>query len=106
MTEERGTERVGFTEEILHRGLALPMEVAGIYAWSESFERLVDLFQRAVTRLGAPDGATTIQFPPLIARETIDRVKYRESFPQLLGDVAVWDQESPPESPELDRAPL
>jgi seryl-tRNA synthetase len=104
--DERATEQVAFSEDLVHQGLGLPMGVAGIYAWSEGFERVLQLVQDAVTRLGAPDGATTVQFPPLIARETIDRVKYRQSFPQLLGDVTVWDQSTPVAEPEFESAPL
>ncbi len=106
MAVESAPDQIAFADELVAAGMALPAPVAGIYAWSEPFERLIAALARTFSAIGAADGPTTIRFPPLIARETIDRVKYRASFPHLLGDVAVWDGSSSLEALNLTEAPL
>lgn len=48
---------------------------------------MIERFERLVTRLGAPDKATAIHFPPGMSRTTLEKSGYMKSFPQLAGCV-------------------
>ena len=51
------------------------------------FEEVIERFERLVTRIGAPDKATRIHFPPGMGRATLEKSGYMKSFPQLAGCV-------------------
>jgi len=66
------------------------MGVPGVYARTALYERVVE-------RLGAlvsshrPDDAEELRFPPVMSRVDLERSGYLQSFPNLLGCVAVLD---------------
>lgn len=68
--------------------MAVPLGVPGLYAWDADFEQLLSALGRRLNEL-AGESSHVMRFPPLISRETIDRVRYREAFPHLLGEVTV-----------------
>lgn len=69
----------------------VPLGVAGLYGWEAGFERVLHAVRCRISDLGADDTSRLVQFPPVISRAAIDRVRYRNTFPHLLGEVTVWD---------------
>ena len=68
-------------------GIALiPTAAAGVHLSTGGFEAVVDGLASALAAL-APHDVPRLRTPPVIARETIEKVGYHESFPHLLGRV-------------------
>ena len=63
-----------------------PMGVAGVYARTAIYERVVEGLQRAISN-ERPDRAEVFRFPPVMSRRQLEDAGYLKSFPQLLGCV-------------------
>ena len=74
-------------ENLFANGLLFPTGVDGLYGRSGVFEEVIERFEAAVSKLGDPDGAERIHFPPGMARATLEKSGYLKSFPQLAGCV-------------------
>lgn len=77
--------------EVWKDGGRVTLGVAGLYGWGARFEEILQAVAARLSELGASENARFVRFPPVISRATIDRVRYREVFPHLLGEVTVWD---------------
>jgi seryl-tRNA synthetase len=64
---------------------------AGVWLYQDRFEAVVNGLGTALTSLLAGEVRRSLRTPPVIARSVIERVKYHESFPHLLGTVATQD---------------
>ncbi|RUW12549.1 hypothetical protein EOA60_34340, partial [Mesorhizobium sp. M1A.F.Ca.IN.020.06.1.1] len=74
-------------DSLFENGILFESGVDGLYGRSGAFEDVIERFERLVTRLGAPDKATRIHFPPGMSRATLEKSGYMKSFPQLAGCV-------------------
>ncbi|TIU26443.1 MAG: hypothetical protein E5W34_04250, partial [Mesorhizobium sp.] len=74
-------------DSLFENGILFESGVDGLYGRSGAFEEVIERFERLVTRLGAPDKATRIHFPPGMSRATLEKSGYMKSFPQLAGCV-------------------
>jgi seryl-tRNA synthetase len=72
---------------LVEHGLILPTAVKGTYGRGPVFEDILRGFNDLVTRIAAPDGAQELQFPPVLARELIEKVGYLDNFPHLAGSI-------------------
>ncbi|MGW5053879.1 hypothetical protein [Actinokineospora sp. NPDC004072] len=67
--------------------LPIPTEAPGVVLAPPEFERVVGLLRSGVAALADDEGFHRLAVPPVIARATIERAGYHQSFPQLLGTV-------------------
>lgn len=74
-------------DQLLRSGLLIETGVDGLYGRSGAFERIVDGFDRLVSRLGQGDGAEVVRFPPGMNRALFEKSGYLKSFPQLAGTI-------------------
>lgn len=74
-------------EAMLENNLLFDSGVDGLYGRSGIFEDVIERFELLVRRLGAPDKATRIHFPPGMGRKTLEKSGYLKSFPHLAGGV-------------------
>ncbi|RWM05271.1 MAG: amino acid--[acyl-carrier-protein] ligase [Mesorhizobium sp.] len=74
-------------DSLFENGILFESGIDGLYGRSGAFEEVIERFERLVTRLGAPDKATRIHFPPGMSRATLEKSGYMKSFPQLAGCV-------------------
>lgn len=59
----------------------------GVYGRGPDFEDVRVRFDAYVSRAAADEGAEVMRFPPVMARSTMERNGYLESFPHLAGTV-------------------
>ncbi len=76
-----------FHDALAAHGLIVPTAVKGGWGRGAVFEDILERFDALVMRGAAGDGAEAFTFPPLIAREMIERLGYLDNFPQLIGSV-------------------
>jgi seryl-tRNA synthetase len=76
-----------FRDQLVSEGLLHPAGADGIYGRSERFEAIVEALDNAVSRMSVGDGSERLRFPPAIPRETLERTKYMQNFPQLAGAI-------------------
>lgn len=76
-----------FLDQLFDAGLLIKTGVDGLYGRAGIFEEVIERFEALVVRLGAPDGATKIHFPPGMPRRNLEKSGYLKSFPQLAGCV-------------------
>lgn len=74
-------------DNLFDNGILFPSGVDGLYGRSGVFEEVIERFEQVVLKLGAPDKATRIHFPPGMSRGTLEKSGYMKSFPQLAGCV-------------------
>lgn len=79
-----------FRAELIAAGLLVPTSVDGLYARSGTFERIVRGIENLVSAAGGGDAVPVLHFPPLVPRDVLERSGYLQSFPDLLGAVAVF----------------
>lgn len=77
----------GFYQGLVSHKLILPTGIRGGYGRGPVFEKILRGFNELVSRTAAPDGAEELMFPPIVARQLIEKVGYMNSFPQLAGSV-------------------
>ena len=74
-------------EALLAHGLIIPTGVKGGYGRSAVFEHVLERFDAFVMRSEEGRQAERMSFPPIVARQLIERLGYLESFPQLIGSI-------------------
>ena len=80
-------EQAAFLHELLAAGLLIETGVPGVYGQGPDFDRARQAFTDAVARVGAPDNAEPMRFPPLMPRFELETNGYLGSFPHLAGTV-------------------
>jgi seryl-tRNA synthetase len=73
--------------QLIDAGLLIPLGVSGLYGRSGVFERIVERFERYVTRMGSHLQPEVMHFPPLISREHYLATDHVHNFPDLMGSV-------------------
>src|SRR4051794_4969921 len=81
-----GPEHV-YLQELIDRGLLIPMGVDGVYGRSAVFEDVLDRFGDLVTPWGHENGAEAIRFPPVMNRQHFEQSGYLKNFPHLAGTI-------------------
>ena len=76
-----------YRDELLSCGLLISMGVDGLYGRSGTFESIVEGINTAFSRVGDPDGADVMRFPPGIGKWQLEQSGYLKSSPQLVGTV-------------------
>ena len=76
-----------FQAGLVAHGLVIPGSVRGLWGRGAVFEDIVERFDACVLREAAADGAESLSFPPIIARDLIERLGYLDNFPQLAGSI-------------------
>jgi len=76
-----------FLEQLIDRRLLIPSGVDGIYGRGHWFETVCERMDAYVTRVGAPDGAEYMRFPPVVTRKNYETSEHLDSFPDLVGVV-------------------
>lgn len=80
-----------FHHRLIEAGLLVPTGVDGVYGRSRALERVASGVMGLVSQWGEEVGATGVNFPPVVPRETFERTNYIESFPDLMGSVHVFE---------------
>jgi seryl-tRNA synthetase len=81
------------------RGLLLDPIAPGVYGRLPIFERVLAGLSEAISNLDPSAHPEVLRFPPVIARQTILRAGYFESFPHLLGTIHAFSEHEPAEAP-------
>ncbi len=76
-----------FHASLVEHGLIISTGVRGGYGRSALFEDILERFDALVMRCGSEEHAEQMTFPPIVARELIERMGYLGSFPQLIGSI-------------------
>lgn len=76
-----------FRERLVAEGLLVPSAVPGVTGQGAVFVDLRRRLDDRISRLVAPEGAVSMEFPPLEPRRDMESVDYLTSFPQLAGSV-------------------
>lgn len=77
-------------ERLLGNEVLVPTGVDGLYGRSSAYQAVAEGIATMVGRWSAELGATTLRFPPLLARSTFAHTNYLESFPDLMGSLHVF----------------
>lgn len=77
--------------DLLASGLLVDSGVAGLYARSGTFEKVVRGLDDLVSAAGADQRAPVLHFPPIIPKVVLEHTGYLRSFPDLLGAVSVFE---------------
>lgn len=85
--DHEAAAKAKLTERLLDRRILLPTGVRGLFGRGRALQDIVARLERLIDDLGQQDGAERVRFPPVIAREIIERVGYMEDFPGLCGSV-------------------
>ncbi|MET0333508.1 MAG: amino acid--[acyl-carrier-protein] ligase [Rhizobacter sp.] len=85
MTVEYDIEN--FYKGLVDAKLIIPTGIKGGYGRGAVFEDILRSFNALVSRVGEPDNAEEVMFPPIIPRTLIEKVGYMDNFPQLAGSV-------------------
>ena len=80
-----------FRSDLLASGLLVDSGVAGLYARSGTFEKVVRGLDDLVSAAGADQHAPVLHFPPIIPKVVLEHSGYLRSFPDLLGAVSVFE---------------
>jgi seryl-tRNA synthetase len=80
-----------FRSDLLASGLLVDSGVAGLYARSGTFEKVVRGLDDLVSAAGADQHAPVLHFPPIIPKVDLEHSGYLRSFPDLLGAVSVFE---------------
>jgi seryl-tRNA synthetase len=78
-------------DALVEEGLIFATGVDGVYAHSETFERILGALDARVRRWGVGLGATMLHLPPVLPRTTFDATDYVRAFPDLMGSVHVFE---------------
>lgn len=76
-----------YQKELVDAGLLIPLGIAGVYGRSGVFEGVIEQFERFITRVGAPQKAEVMKFPPLLCRQHYLATDHIQNFPNLMGSV-------------------
>jgi seryl-tRNA synthetase len=74
-------------DNLFDNGILFESGFDGHYGRSGTFEEVIERFEAIVLKVGGPDKATRIHFPPGMARAALEKTGYMKSFPQLAGCV-------------------
>lgn len=76
-----------FYDGLVRHRLIVPSGVPGVFGRGEVFEEVLERLNELISELAADDGAETMTFPPVISRNTLEKVNYLDASPHLCGAV-------------------
>ena len=76
-----------FHDGLVAHGLIVPVGVPGAFGRGAVFEDVLERFNVLISNASQDDGAEVYTFPPVIARNVLERVHYLDSFPHLCGSI-------------------
>ncbi|HLX87952.1 MAG TPA: amino acid--[acyl-carrier-protein] ligase [Acidimicrobiales bacterium] len=82
-----GPDRGELRRQLVEHGLVVDAGVDGLYGRSADYEMVAAAVMALTTRVGEPDAATSLHFPPVIPRALLLQTDYLRSFPDLVGSV-------------------
>lgn len=97
-------DQAEFLAALLERGLLIESGVAGVYGRGEEFERVRWAFDARVSEAAAVDGPERLAFPPVLAREQLERIGYLKSFPHLAGSIFGFEGDEEQAAEQEERA--
>ena len=80
-------EEPPFHDELVGRGLIIPLGVPGVVGRNNTFEMVLAGVNQHISRTVADDGAEVMHFPPVIPRRLVEQSGFLGSFPHLAGTV-------------------
>ncbi|MBS2025345.1 MAG: amino acid--[acyl-carrier-protein] ligase [Deltaproteobacteria bacterium] len=84
---DTATVQSEFLQQLFAHRLLIPSGVDGLYGRGTWFERVVEGIDAAVQRIGAPDNAEALHFPPVVTQHNYQLSEHFKSFPDLVGVV-------------------
>jgi seryl-tRNA synthetase len=84
-----------YLNELLAHGLLIETGVPGVYGRSAVFERVIERFDRYITREGDKDRPTRMRFPPVLSRKHFEVSGYMANMPQLAGTIHSFEGGQP-----------
>jgi seryl-tRNA synthetase len=78
---------VSFHAELVSHGLIVPSRVLGAFGRGPVFEDVLARLDALILSQAKDDGVESLNFPPVIDRDIIERTGYMDSFPNLCGAV-------------------
>jgi seryl-tRNA synthetase len=76
-----------FHDELVANGLIVPVGVPGVFGRGAVFEDVLGRVDAFILSAAKQDAVESMNFPPVIARDVIERTGYMDSFPDLCGVV-------------------
>ncbi|HMK64095.1 MAG TPA: amino acid--[acyl-carrier-protein] ligase [Acidimicrobiales bacterium] len=76
-----------FRQQLLDAGVLVDGGVPGLYGRTADYETVLEAITALATRVGAPNQAYRVHFPPVIPRQLLVQTDYLKSFPDLIGSV-------------------
>ena len=80
-------DSVKFYDGLVEHGLIVPAGVLGAFGRGPVFEDVLERLDALILRAAKEDGVESVNFPPVIDRDIIERTGYMDSFPNLCGVV-------------------
>lgn len=84
---EQHYDAQSFHDGLVAHGLIVPVGVPGAFGRGAVFENVLERFNVLINEVAQNDGAEVYTFPPVIARNVLERVHYLDSFPHLCGSI-------------------
>ncbi|HEY2638011.1 MAG TPA: amino acid--[acyl-carrier-protein] ligase [Solirubrobacteraceae bacterium] len=81
------TDQAAFLRDLQEAGLLVATGEPGVYGRGAAFEDVRLHVDALITRVGRPDGAEHLRFPPVIPRRHFEDSGYLKSFPHLAGSI-------------------
>jgi seryl-tRNA synthetase len=103
MSSEPENTGESFRDQLFEAGILIPTGVDGLYGHSAQYMSIKTALDRIVTAWATELDATSVSFPPVIARATFQKTNYLESFPDLMGSVHVFRGDERDHRQLLDR---
>ena len=85
--ESLDVQYIAYQKELLEAGLLVSSSIPGVYGLSGVFERIVEAFEKYVTRMGEHLSPEVISFPPVFSRRSYESTGHLDAFPNLMGSV-------------------
>ncbi len=97
-------DQAQFLADLVAAGLLIDTGAPGVYGRSAIFEDVRLAFDALVSRVGAPDGAESLRFPPVLPRHQLESIGYLKSFPHLAGSIFSFEGDEAQAAEQVDRA--
>jgi seryl-tRNA synthetase len=76
-----------YRDELVAKGLLVPMGVRGVYGRGAVFEHVITQFDALVTQFGRALNPDIMRFPPVFGRASYEKIDHINNFPDLMGSV-------------------
>ncbi len=80
-------EQAELLEEMIRAGHLIESGVPGVYGHSLTFEGVCDQLAAVISEMAATDGSERVSFPPVLPRQSLEKIDYLANFPHLAGSI-------------------